>query len=306
MVVPSHCGLYFTNEHIQQARQAREREPFKTAWAFLLEQEQTEALSAAQWNALRYRFTDDLPAGEQAVRLLLDLDMGMKTGSNLDSLASAMVLAQMFEMLRDHPAFEAGEQAQWLDAFAALVTDLNNAVPLVTYLESLWLGALNTAAGIVLEREEWFEAGAEVYRQTVRDDIRPEGYLPRAVEGNDGGSLYRQLLAVKALVLMAEMASHAGLDLWNYASRGVSVMTACAYLFFYYYYPEKWRWEAISELDTRLLFREHGGFLEMVNRRARPGDVKLMLDDLRPIYDASGGGLTTLSHGLPVRRGLFG
>lgn len=302
MGVPFHCGLYFTDEHIQQARQAREREPVKTAWAFLLEQEQTGALSGAQWNALRYRFNDDLAAGEQAVHTLLDLHIVGAGGSLFDSLAQA----QTFEMLRDHPAFEQGDQTRWLEAFAGQVMAFNGADQAMAYPETLWLGTLNTAAGIMLERADWLEAGAEVFRQTVRNDIRPEGYLPPAIEGQDGGSLYRQLVSVKALVLTAEMAQHVGLDLWNYASRGVSVLTACAYLFFYYYYPEKWRWDTLSEPETRHLFREHGGFLEMVNRQARPKDVKLLLDDLRPIYDMSGGGLTTLSHGLPARRGLFG
>jgi hypothetical protein len=306
MVVFLHCGLFFTDEHIQQARQMREREPFKTAWTFLLQQEQTGALASAQSNALRYRFNDDLIAGKQAVRALLDLDTSGKANSAFASLASLLTLAQIYEMLRDHSAFQKGERERWLDDFAAQVTNWNDSRAVMTYSETLWLGALNTAAGIVPERADWLETGAEIYRRTVQDDIRPEGYLPNAVEGKDGRSLYRQLLSVKALVLIAEMASHVGLDLWNYASRGVSVMTACAYLLFYYYYPEKWRWEPISEPDTRRLFREHGGFLEMVNRQARPKDAKLMLDDLRPIYDMSGGGLTTLSHGVPARRGLLG
>lgn len=306
MVVFSHCGLYFTGDHVQEARRMREREPFKTSWTFLLQQEQAGTLVSAQWNALRYRFNDDLIAGKQAARTLLDLDMGEKAGSTFDSLASLLALAQTYEMLRDYPAIEKGERKRWLDDFSAQVTSWKDSRQAMIYPETLWLGALNTAAGIVLERADWLETGAEIYRRTVRDDIRPEGYLPNAVEGKDGGSLYRQLLSVKALVLIAEMASHVGLDLWNYASRGVSVMTACAYLSFYYYYPEKWRWESISEPDTRHLFREHGGFLEMVNRQARPKNVQLILDDLRPIYDMSGGGLTTLSHGIPARRGLLG
>lgn len=300
-----HCGLVFTGEHVRQAREGREREPLKTAWAFLLEQDQTGGLSAAQWNALRYRFNDDFAAGERAVRMLLDLGLSV-TGEPFDRLSAMLALAQTFEMLRDHPAFEQTTLAAWLETFAARVADFNQGAAALSPLETLWLGTLNIAAGLVLEREDWFKTGTDTYRQTIRDEVRPEGFLPQAVEGKDGGSLLRQLLSVKALVLSAEMADHAGVDLWDYASRGVSVMTACAYLFFYYYYPEKWRWDTLAESEAARLFRDHGGFLEMVNRRARPKDLKLMLDQLRPIYDVTGGGLTTLTHGVPARRGLFG
>ncbi|MBI5666964.1 MAG: alginate lyase family protein [Chloroflexi bacterium] len=299
-----HCGLTFTGEHIRQARAERDREPFRSAWAFLLEQEQTGALSAAQWNALRYRFDDDTAVGERAVRMLLDLGVGYN-GEVLDQLTTLLALAQTFEMLRDHPAFDQPAPTAWLESLAVTVSDFHHAADRLSPLEQLWLGTLNIAAGVVLEREDWFEAGADIYRQTIHDDVRPEGFLPQAVDGRDGGSLFRQLLSVKALVLSAEIAAHAGADLWGYAIRGVSVMTACAYLFFYYYYPEKWRWDTLVEGEAPRLFREHGGFLELVNRRARPRDARLMLDELRPIYDVTGGGLTTLTHGVPTRRGLF-
>jgi hypothetical protein len=43
----------------------------------------------------------------------------------------------------------------------------------------------------------------------------------------------------------------------------------------------------------------------MLNRRFSSKLTRPILDDLRPIYDVSGGGLTTLTHALP-KRGLFG
>ena len=56
-----------------------------------------------------------------------------------------------------------------------------------------------------------------------------------------------------------------------------------------------------------MLFRRYGGYLEILNRRTGFKDLKPLLEDLRPIYDPRGGGLTTLSHGVPVKkRGLFG
>lgn len=306
MLTYSHRGLYFTTEHIQQTRKNRQREPLQSAWALLLEQEPAEALAAVQWDALRWQFNEDMAAGERAQAGLRGLDIHQPGPTPLDTLAALLTLAQTFEMLRDHPAWPAAARADWLAAFAARVADLNRWAGELAFVETLWLGALNTAAGIVLEQDEWLMAGAALYRRTIDEAVRPEGYLPDAVEGSDGGSLRRQLLAVAALVLTAEMAGHVGIELWGYAARGVSVRTACAYLVFYYYYPEKWRWDTLAEDQAAPVFRQHGGFLEMLNRQARPRDLKLLLDDLRPIYDLAGGGLTTLSHGWPAPRGLFG
>jgi hypothetical protein len=165
---------------------------------------------------------------------------------------------------------------------------------------------LNLAAGIVLEDAARLTAGSAIYRDIIDHEVRPEGYLSAAVNQSGGGSFWRQLMAVNGLVLMAEAASHIGLDLWGYTSRGISVITAASYAIYYYYYPDQWRWDTLSETDTSALFKAHGGWLEIINRHARPKDAKLLLDDLRPIHDLSGGGLTTLSHALPARRGLFG
>lgn len=305
MVMYTHSGLFFTHEQIQQARKNRGREPIHSAWARLLEQEQTDTPAAVQWDALRYCFNDDRAAGERALSGLLGLDWH-PAATHFATLSAALTLAHSFEMLRDHPAFAPKAQAAWLAAFAARVADFNGAAGELAFVETLWLGTLNVAAGIVLERDNWLMAGAALYHQTIGAEVRPEGYLPKAVEGNDGGSLMRQVLSVAALVLTAEMAGHVGLDLWGYAARGVSVLTACAYPVFYYYYPDKWRWDTLAQPDAPQVFHQHGGFLEMVNRRAQPKDMKMLLDDLRPVYDAGGGGLTTLSHGLPARRGLFG
>ncbi len=300
----SHYGLYFTEAQVQQARQQRRHEPQKSAW-MLLEQESAGGLAAIQWGGLRYRFNDDQAAGEQAALALAEVEPGQGV-ERLDTLMAALVQAHSFEMLRDHPAGTPAQQARWMQAFAELTAAVQQAQDDLSPLERLWADALYLAAGIVLEREDWFKRGADGYRQTIDQAIRPEGYLPQAVEGRDGGSLYRQLLSIKALALSAEMAAHVGLNLWNYAARGVSVRTACAYLLYYYYYPDKWRWDDHMEEEAPRLFRQHGGFWEMLNYRAPLKNAGAMLDELRPVYDLTGGGLTTLSHGPAVRRGLFG
>jgi hypothetical protein len=304
-----HFGLYFTLEHVQNARKNRDREPFQTAWALLGEQAmQPGTLAAIQWNGLRYRFEDNLEAGEQAV---IDLQTGIGLDvdgslSDFDALASVITLAQCFELVRDHPAWTSEAQSAWSERFAGLGDFLNRQPETITLVERIWGGLLNVAVGIVLEDETRLQTGAEVYRQVIDHEIRPEGFLPLAVDGADGGSLWRQMLAVGGLVLTAEAAAHVGLDLWSYTSRGISVITAASYLIYYYYYADQWRWDTLVEADAKQLFKEHGAFLEMVNHHARPKDIKLLFDELRPLYNLTGGGLTTLSHALAARRGLFG
>jgi hypothetical protein len=127
------------------------------------------------------------------------------------------------------------------------------------------------------------------------------------VEAGDKRGFFRQLLTAQALVLMAEAAQHVGVDLWGYESRGVSAVTAASYLIFYYYYPQKWRWDKdLVEDDVQPLLRRHAGFLEMVYRRRPLRDFQVLLKALRPVYDVWGGGLTTLTHGAPLRRGWLG
>ena len=167
------------------------------------------------------------------------------------------------------------------------------------------------------------------------DLVQPHGYVRPLVEVRDGQSLPRTLQFVQALVLAAEVGEYQGYHLWEYERRGVSVLTAALYPLYYYYYPEKWQWDAQPVLqqmtgkrpsrreraaqvlsdytvDTvKDVFIENRSFLELVNRRTR-GSVRavtLILDEARPILDFVGGGPVTLTHGLPhapKRRGLFG
>lgn len=302
----NHFGLYFTASQVDQARKDRDLTPLKPAWDYLHQARPDTPLSALILNGLRYRFDDHQAAGEQAVITLvngLGLDAA-RAESYFDALATGVTLAQAIELARDYPgAVELPNR--WLGDYTHLCDELNHLRENAGLMEHLWLGLLNLVSGIVLEADDRFEAGAEVYRQTIQNEVRPEGYLPRLVEGQNGGSLYRELLSVAALVLMAEAAAHVGVDLWSYSSRGISVNTACAYLTYYYYYPEQWRWDTLTEQGAKQLYRDYGGFFEMLNRRARPNDLKLMLDDLRPFFNPAIGGLTTLTHGIATKKGLL-
>lgn len=304
-----HYGLYFTPEHIQLARRERNQEPFLSAWLYLRDREQSGA-AEAQWCGLRYRCSDDHDAGEAAIRLLEKFTDDERSTANtyLEAIFETLILAQTFEMVRDHPAFEADDRKRWLDFFSARLSTLENSAEKDTHTEQLWMSLLTLVAGIVLENEAFMQSSVEVFKRSVTEDIRPQGFIPKAVDGKDGGSLYRQILSASALVLMAEAASHAGLDLWEYSVRGVSVVTGAMYPIYYFYTPEKWQWdEGISVEEAQNLFRQYGGYLEMLYRRTRHKDLKLLLQDLRPVYDPRAGGVTTLTHGvIEKKRGLLG
>jgi len=302
---PPHFGLYFTPEHVKTARDQRDQPPFEAAWKLLREREET-GVPGAQWFGLRYRFDDDVLAGEQAAQRLMDF---IQNGLNpdmtyVDALQETLVQAHTFELIRDHAAMAEHSDA-FLAAFAERITYFNTLDYQRSYVEDVLFGLVNLVAGIVLEREDLYQYGVDTYEAIVREDIHPRGYIQKAVEAHDGGGLLRQIMVVGALAQMAEAAKHVGADLWGYSFRGVSVMTAFSYLLYYYFYPEKWRWDPQV---TNEPFREYCGFLEMVNHHAYPKDLKPILDELRPLYDSPGGGLTTLSHGMSGRpkRRLFG
>lgn len=305
---PQHIGLYFSPEHIATARRSRDREPFRSAYLMLADREQT-GNEAALWGAFRYRFNMDERAGENAAQTLMRaIDVPLSDDlTYLDSVAQMLMLAQAFEMLRDHRALTYAEQTRFMNMLQLRVHEMGFSPYKDTQVENLWMALLVMATGVVVEHEETFTLGVEVYERTIRDEISPRGFINRAVQGKDGGSLYRQLLSSAALVLMAELAANAGVDLWSYAVRGVSVVTTALYPIYYFYTPEKWTWDADIPVDeAQLLFRRYGGYLEMLNRRVNHRDLRPLLEDLRPIYDARGGGLTTLSHGVALKRGLFG
>jgi len=309
MFKPQHCGLYFTDDHIRQARREQDIEPFHSAFLFLRDREQQGA-DAAQWNAFRYRFQDDQDAGDKAVAALerwIDEPLTDDT-TYIDSIGQTIMLAQAFEMMRVHPEWDAAHQVNWLNLFSDRVMTLSTSPYNDTQVENLWMAALVLVLGVIAEREDIFNEGVTVFKRMIDEGISPRGHIPKAVEGKDGGSLYRQILSNSAMIIMAEAAAHCGVNLWDYNNRGVSVTTAAVYPIYYFYTPERWTWdEGITLDEAQLLFRRYGGYLEILNRQTGFKDLKPLLEDLRPIYDPSGGGLTTLSHGMPVRkRGLFG
>ena len=306
-----HCGLYFTAHHIQAAHEHIKREPIQSAWVFLSTQEMNDSVMNNHeliLHAYRYKLSNNLDSGQQVVHTLqsgygLDLNT---YATYFDALVAAVTLTHAAELVRDHSAFAAGF-ASWQADYANFIDQLQHPPDGSTVVDHIWLGFLNLVSGIVLDTDDRFQVGCEVFRQTIAQ-IRPEGYLPAAIEAGDEATFQRQFLVVAALVCMAEAATHTGVDLWGYNHRGISVITAAAYITYYYYYPTQWRWATVAEEPAKALFKDYGSFLEMVNHHVRPHDLKLLLDEQRPLFSPALGGLTSLTHAYPTkeRRGLFG
>ena len=303
---PRHFGLYFTDKDHQQIYKNKQHEPIQSAWNALLQKNQMTVLPQAHWNALRYRLTEDEAAGVRAVEALTDFRYP-DSDELFDAIRGLLAVAHIFEMVRDHPAFDT-ERDNWLKAFSASVDTINQQSNQADDLTRLWLGTLQIVAGIVLESKELFQQGEESYRRGV-NQIHPEGYVREVADIEGGHGYLRQALAVSALSLMAEAALHAGVDLWAYHNRQVSVTTAATYLLYYTYYPEKWRWSGtLTADDTKQVMAEHGAFIEIVHRRFPLRSIENLLEDHRPMFDVYGGGLTTLTHAAVIkkRRGWFG
>ncbi len=304
-----HCGLYFTQRHIDDALKQRDHEPFKTAWSSLdalTLHDSANVLRSGFW----WKFTQNHAAAAHALPILEALTVTPLSDDLplLNEISEVLALAQAYELLRDYDAFEMGAQARWIDAFHERVSALNTRRDLkLTFVEQLWLNTLNIAAGIVLDRPKIMQVGIDAFEAVIRDEVRPQGFLLQAVDGKDGGGMERQILAAAALTLAAEAASHVGVDLWAYHVRGVSALTAAIYPIYYFYTTDKWKWDPKLPVETvQAAFRQHGSYLEIVHRRTESKDVRTVLSELRPIWSAHGGGMTTLTHGIVTRKGLFG
>lgn len=323
---PRHTGLYISAQQVDNARQQRDkRATLQMAWQWLLaepgtilREEKVEAdepvqvrkpqlqgLAAAMERAWRYRFAEDATAGQQVTQLLLD-GAGLRDhDSLLSTLMQVVATAQLAKLVSDHAAFSS-QRGAWTEQFRAFARDLL-AAETTDMLERCWQMALSVAAGIVLEDEALFQTGATVFREMIDNEVRPDGFIRFATEAEDGRNFERHVLATAALTLTAEAATQAGVDLWRYESREVGLNTAVTYLVYYYFYPEKWRWdEGLTRDNTADLFRQYGAWIEIATSRANPRGVELLLEEQRPFFGPLVGGLTTLSHSETVKRRRFG
>lgn len=285
-------GLFHREADLRRARENREREPIRSALV-KLEAAEDDPLAMAQKMALRGQLLAAPEAGYLAAAVLNDAEFMIGGSLDLEGIKRALSWLAVAAMLRDHPAWESSWRDQIADGLSG-VSETGEA------LSALWQAALTMAAGLMLESDEHIERGAAVYRRAVAQRIHPEGYFRGITDIADGQQLYdAQVSATGALVLLAEMAGQVGLDLWSYDSRAVSISTAATYTHFYYFFPEKWRWEAgLTRERTQAIMRREGAFMELVNRRAPPQGIEQFLVEQRPLFCAWGGGMTTLTHGL--------
>ncbi len=284
-------GLFFAAADLERARQNLEREPIRSA-VKLLERPPAEPLERAYLLALRYRLYDEVAAGQTALDLLRASDFFRDTSVDLPAIKRALGWLSVLALLEAEADLLAALEAKML-AFATVETAADP-------LRELWLGALLLAAARLQANEANFQRAVAIYRQAVDQRIHPEGYLKGIVDRDDAERTYAdQLAGTCALVLLAELAEPAGLDLWSYSNRAVSVKTAASYTFYYYFYPENWRWgPGLTRERTLALMRREGAFMEMLNRRHKLHDIDALFAEQRPLFCVYGGGLTTLTHGL--------
>lgn len=310
MFIPRHHGLYFTPDQTAAVRRGLNQEPFVSAYARLNANDPADAASPL-WGAFRYLFLDDAEAGERSILAIeerIESDI-TEDRTYLETVAETMMYAQAFEMLRDHPVLSFVRKVGWMNRLETRINMLSTSPYKDSYVENLWMAALVLASGIVLENEEIFQVGVEVFQQVVDYDIRPQGHIVKAIEGGDNGAMHRQIASAAALSLMAEAAAHVDVDLWNYENRGISVKTAAIYPIYYFYTTDKWKWDKeVAPDEVQMWFGRYGGYLEFLKKRTQLRDLNPVLEDLRPLYTPLVGGLTTLTHGEPLkrRRGLFG
>lgn len=281
-------GLYFADENLDLARANQRREPIRSALTYL-DRASDDPLAAAQLAGLRYHLFGDADDAAAAVQMLRHADLARADFRQLLGWLSAL------GMLRGVPTWTSW-QKDWLAILSARLED--NAA--IGPLDELWQGALLMAAGIVLGRDAYFARGQDVYRQAIHTRIHPEGFLKGIVDRPGAAQSYGlQVSGTCALVLMAEMAGHVGVDLWSLDNRGVTPVTATAYLLYYYFYPENWKWETgLTREATAALMRRQGAFIEIVHRRQALPAAEHLLNEQRPMFSAESGGLTTLTHGI--------
>lgn len=303
MFQPSHVGLYLAPAAIQRVSEQRQRKPYAQAWAALDALQPDDPLAAALVAGLRYRLTSEQAAGEQAITALTGMGgiPHSAEASYAERCAQQLAIGQVFELVRDQLT---PEQAQ--TRLLAFTKDVNDLLAFEgdTLFDQVWHTALQIGGAVVLEAPQMFASGVSAFKAIIDAEIHPEGHMPKLVEHKDGSGLFRTLLAAKALTLAAEAASHVGENLWEYAPRGISVKTAAIYAVAYYEHHERWQWDTLPPTDEiEALYQAHGGFIEMLNPHLRPEVLRETLKKLRPIFDPTGGGLTTLTHAPVESRG---
>jgi hypothetical protein len=298
---PSHTGLFLPPSFLESSRAARESRTLISAW-MALDETPVDIFDQILWLAYRWRAHEDTAAGQKALMLLHSLDDAtIFNGSTLIEGDGAgdgprlVGLAHIVEMLRSHPAATLALVSlfhHWFDT--AFRETPSTAL-------SFWGVAAKLALGVVLEDQGTFEGGVRFFEDAIAD-LHPEGYVREAVESKDAQTYARQFSIACALALAAEIGTNAGVNLWAYNNRGVSAKTASAYVLYYLYYPEKWRWSEAGALTLEMttpLMKHQAAYMEIVHARSPLRSVDILLQQNRPLSCFMAGGMTTLVYGAP-------
>lgn len=305
-IKPNHIGLIFSQAHIDATQAKDDRDHIADAFALLTDTQDADPLAQAYKLGLRYRFMNDSKSGEQAVQLLHNANLNRATADYRQHTRKTLAWLSVVEMVRDLSQWQAIESG-WFDDAREVLETLNQPPDDAQLLDGFWLGALNIGAGIMLEDMQFFQRGSDFYQLAIEEHIHPEGYLRGIVDEEDATDTYhKQVSGTAALVLMAEMATIAGADLWSVDNRGITPMTASTYTMYYYYYSETWQWNhddpALTLEDAQQIMRTEGAFIEIANRRKPLRAIEQLLEDCRPFFNLYSGGLTTLTHGTSAPR----
>jgi hypothetical protein len=294
---PSHTGLFVPSLFLDSSREARESRTLISAWMTLDDTPPDDVLHQLLWLVYRWRTLEDTAAGQKALMMLHSLDDAtLFTNHIATDRARLVALANLIEMLRSHPsATPALIQLfrHWVDSLSDEHIPSDDA--------SYWHVTLRLAAAVVLDDETLFDQGVKWFEEAIAQ-LHPEGYVREAVEGKHENTFAQQLSIACALTLAAEIGVNNGVDLWATNNRGVSAKTAAAYVLYYLFYPEKWRWTAPGILTADVikpLIKERAAFIEIVNARSPLRTADLLLQQNRPLISLTGGGMTTLVYGAP-------
>lgn len=212
-----------------------------------------------------------------------------------------MVMAMAGEMIRDYPGWEPGQRQafqDWLNERTWHLIPRNKSVNNHLY----WMAAFAAAVGVFSEDDRLLQWAAEVYRTAINEDIAADGHMPKETRRGELGLFY-QNFAIEPLVLIAEMARRQGIDLWEYSYQGKDLKLAIDYLFRYLDSPVDWPWDSKAQNMDFLAASQGGkktGWFEIAYRYYKDPRFSKYLSERRPVFSRRTGGMTTLTHGLPL------
>jgi poly(beta-D-mannuronate) lyase len=188
-------------------------------------------------------------------RITSGMNQYLATGSHAESacaLAQLDTWAQAQALLDYEPRSQAWYQVEWTLGSAAITTSvLVNDTTLdpaqlhrvITWLDTVsnkdltferpdqdmnnhhyWRALAAISVGVVASDDKLFRFGIDAYKEAI-DEIDPAGAFPREMVRHEN-AIHYQGFALEPLILIAEFASHQGIDLYAYQSHNRSIRDA--------------------------------------------------------------------------------